>query len=96
MLTDQNPAIAMAIAQVMQKTHHGLYTFHIRRNFVKCLGNHFIVESLLLKQFVDCKHKIEDEDEFSSTWYAMLAKHKVEHNSWLTDLFNLKEKWARL
>ncbi|XP_027169253.1 protein FAR1-RELATED SEQUENCE 5-like [Coffea eugenioides] len=40
-LTDQDHAMAAALSVVMPETFHGLCTFHIRRNFMKHLGNHY-------------------------------------------------------
>ena len=60
-------------------------------NFVKQLGDHFEAESSLYKQFMNCIDHIEDEDELTSLWFDMLAEHKLEENTWLRSLFELRQ-----
>ena len=96
MFTDQDAAMARALAEVMPNVKHGLCTFHINKNALKHLGNLMKEDSNnhFLGKFNWCMYGIEEEQMFEESWKALLQKYNVEDNSWLTSIYNLKEKWA--
>nr|XP_027067814.1 protein FAR1-RELATED SEQUENCE 5-like [Coffea arabica] len=64
-LTDQDHAMAAALSVVMPETFHSLCTFHIRRNFMKHLGNHCKENSDLLYIFGACIYEFEEVEQFN-------------------------------
>nr|XP_027101576.1 protein FAR1-RELATED SEQUENCE 5-like [Coffea arabica] len=67
-LTDQDHAMAAALSIVMPETFHGLCTFHIRRNFMKHLGNHYKENSDLPYMFGACMYEFEEVEQFNRVW----------------------------
>nr|XP_027109039.1 protein FAR1-RELATED SEQUENCE 5-like [Coffea arabica] len=94
-LTDQDHAMAAALSVVMPETFHGLCTFHIRRNFMKYLGNHYKKNSDLPYMFGACMYGFEEMEQFNRVWEAMVKKHNLENNEWLSELYRIRDKWAR-
>nr|XP_027122185.1 protein FAR-RED IMPAIRED RESPONSE 1-like [Coffea arabica] len=94
-LTDQDHTMAAAFSVVMFETFHGLYTFHIRRNFMKHLGNHYKENSDLPYMFGACMYEFEEMEQFNRVWEAMVKKHNLKNNKWLSGLYRIRDKWAR-
>nr|XP_027087582.1 protein FAR1-RELATED SEQUENCE 5-like [Coffea arabica] len=74
-LTDQDHAMTAALSVVMPETFHGLCTFHIRRNFMKHLGNHYKKNSDLPYMFGACMYEFEEVEQFNRVWEAMFFRH---------------------
>ncbi|XP_071918767.1 protein FAR1-RELATED SEQUENCE 5-like [Coffea arabica] len=94
-LTDQDHAMAAALSIVMPETFHGLCTFHIRRNFMKHLGNHYKENSDLPYMFGACMYEFEEVEQFNRVWEVMVKKHNLKNNEWLFGLYRIRDKWAR-
>nr|XP_027122203.1 protein FAR1-RELATED SEQUENCE 5-like [Coffea arabica] len=94
-LTDQDHAMAAALSVVMPETFRCLCTFHIRRNFMKHLGNHYKENSDLPYMFGACMYEFEEVEQFNRVWEAMVKKHNLENNEWLSGLYRIHDKWAR-
>ncbi|XP_059659090.1 protein FAR1-RELATED SEQUENCE 5-like [Cornus florida] len=93
-LTDQDGAMAKALAQVMPRTRHLLCTWHIMANAQKHVGTIFRNDEgikSVLSQFMYC---YDDEDDFCIQWDVMLRDYNVVGNTWLNNLFGLREKWG--
>nr|XP_027064410.1 protein FAR1-RELATED SEQUENCE 5-like [Coffea arabica] len=94
-LTDQDHAMAATLSVVMPETFHGLCTFHMRRNFMIHLGNHYKENSDLPYMFGACMYEFEEMEQFNRVWEAMVKKHNLENNEWLSGLYKIRDKWAR-
>ncbi|XP_027109337.2 protein FAR1-RELATED SEQUENCE 5-like [Coffea arabica] len=94
-LTDQDHAMATTHLLVMPQTFHGLYTFHIKRNFMKHLDNHYKENSDVPYIFGACMYEIEEVKQFNRVWEAMMKKHNLEDNEWLSGLYRICDKWTR-
>ncbi|XP_059663432.1 protein FAR1-RELATED SEQUENCE 5-like [Cornus florida] len=94
-LTDQDAAMAKALAEVMLNTNHHLYTWHLMLNAQKHIGNMSVggkgIKSVISKFMFD----IEEHDEFLQEWSLMEREFGVENNTWLANLFRLKHVLAK-
>ncbi|XP_059658335.1 protein FAR1-RELATED SEQUENCE 5-like [Cornus florida] len=91
-LTDQDGAMAKALAQVMPRTRHLLCTWHIMANAQKHVGTIFRNDEgikSVLSQFMYC---YDDKDDFCIQWDVMLRDYNVVGNTWLNNLLGLREK----
>ncbi|XP_065625239.1 protein FAR1-RELATED SEQUENCE 5-like isoform X2 [Quercus suber] len=93
--TDQDPAMAKALSEVMPNTYHGLCTWHIMQNGIKHLGNLMKDGSSFLQVFKTCMFEFNDEIEFEKTWEDMIDTYAVHDRSWLDTIYKLKGKWAK-
>ena len=93
--TDQDAAMAGAIAYVFPNTCHRLCLWHICLNVGKHLS-HVIHESnnKFLPDFKKCVYEDRSEAYFTEKWHELLAKYNLENNSWMANLYALRAKWA--
>ncbi|XP_038975003.1 protein FAR1-RELATED SEQUENCE 5-like [Phoenix dactylifera] len=93
-LTDQDPAMAKALASQWPETKHRLCIWHMYQNAGKKLNDVFGRYSSFAKDFSSCVYDHDDEDDFLHAWDKMLDKYDLRDNSWLQRQFEIKEKWA--
>ncbi|XP_050374665.1 protein FAR-RED IMPAIRED RESPONSE 1-like [Argentina anserina] len=93
-LTDQDAAMAKALASQWPKTHHRLCIWHIYQNAAKHLKSVFEKFNDFAKDFSSIIYDYEDVEDFLIAWEKMLEKYNLQENKWLDRLFDLKEKWA--
>ncbi|XP_058071011.1 protein FAR1-RELATED SEQUENCE 5-like [Magnolia sinica] len=93
-LTDQDAAMANAIASVMSETYHRLCIWHIYQNAAKHLSNVFNGSKSFGSDFSKCVYDYEEEEEFLTAWNNLLEKYDLVQNKWLQNLFKEREKWA--
>ncbi|XP_058092417.1 protein FAR1-RELATED SEQUENCE 5-like [Magnolia sinica] len=93
-LTDQDAAMANAIASVMPGTYHRLCIWHIYQNAAKHLSHVFKGSTSFEHDLNRCIYDYEYEEEFLTVWNNMILKYNLMDNKWLQNLFKEKEKWA--
>ncbi|KAH6797207.1 hypothetical protein C2S52_021761 [Perilla frutescens var. hirtella] len=93
-LTDQDAAMAKALASTWPETYHRLCIWHIYQNAAIHLSGVFSQFKDFAKDFGACVYDFEEEEEFIDAWNKMLSEYALEDNVWLRRLFGLKEKWA--
>ncbi|XP_062100330.1 protein FAR1-RELATED SEQUENCE 5-like [Humulus lupulus] len=93
-LTDQDAAMAKALASKWPKTHHRLCIWHLYQNAAKHLSGVFEKIREFDKDFSKCIYDYEDEEAFLQAWNEMLEKYNLQDNDWLKRTFDLREKWA--
>lgn len=93
--TDQDAAMAGAIAYVFPNTSHRLCLWHICLNAAKHLG-HVIHDSdnKFLTDFKRCVYEDRSEEYFIEKWNELLREYKLEDNSWMQNLYSIRAKWA--
>ncbi|XP_043705054.1 protein FAR1-RELATED SEQUENCE 5-like [Telopea speciosissima] len=93
--TDQDVAMAKAIVEVLPKTWHGLCIWHIMQNGIKHHGNLMKNGSPFLKDLNKCIFHYQDVEEFENAWKKLHDEYQLENTSWLDQIYEIKEKWAR-
>ena len=93
--TDQDAAMAGAIAYVFRNTSHRLCLWHIYLNAAKHLG-HVIQKhpEKFLPDFKRCVYEDRSEFYFNKKWDELLREYNLEDNEWMLNLYNLRTKWA--
>ncbi|KAL6646750.1 hypothetical protein ACP70R_015444 [Stipagrostis hirtigluma subsp. patula] len=92
--TDQCAAMAKAIAFVFPDTRHRLCLWHIYQKAPKHLGHVIANNREFLSQFKKCVYEDRSRAHFQKVWNDFLVKYKVKDNSWLDNMYKLREKWA--
>ncbi|XP_026399627.1 protein FAR1-RELATED SEQUENCE 9-like [Papaver somniferum] len=92
--TDQDAAMAKALASQWPESCHRLCIWHIYQNAAKHLSHVFHKFTNFATDFTNCVYDYEDEEEFTNAWFKMLEKYNLNGNDWLRRLYDLKEKWA--
>jgi hypothetical protein len=91
--TDQDFAMGKAVELVFHEAWHGLCTFHIMQNAIKHLPKQEKAKgSNVLADFSACMFEYVDQETFDRE-FAIL-RTKIQKQTWLDNIYNLKEKWA--
>ena len=93
--TDQDAAMAGAVAYVFPNTSHRLCLFHIYVNAATHLA-HVIHKhpEKFLPDFKRCVYEDRSEAIFIQKWNELLSEYKLEDNKWMKNLYDLRKKWA--
>ena len=93
--TDQDAAMARAIAYAFQNTSHRLCLWHIYLNAAKHLG-HVIQKhpEKFLSDFKRCVYEDRSKFYFNKKWDELLREYNLEDNEWMLNLYDLRTKWA--
>ncbi|XP_074557556.1 protein FAR1-RELATED SEQUENCE 5-like [Curcuma longa] len=90
-ITDQDPAMTKAIAQVFPQTIHRYCLWHIMNKFPEKLNllSHDIYQSI--------KNVIRNStspDEFENSWEEVIKCGNLQENDWLSLMYELRHKWV--
>jgi hypothetical protein len=94
--TDQCAAIIKAIGKVFPNAIHRLCLWHLYQNAAKNLSQVISDHPNFLKEFKRCVYEDRSVEHFENRWHVLLAKHDIEGNSWINNLYKLREKWATI
>jgi zinc finger SWIM domain-containing protein 3 len=94
--TDQDATMAGIIAYVFSNTNHRLCLWHIYLNATKHLSHVIHNHPMFLSDFKDCIYEDRSEECFKKKWNELLNKYNLQENSWLQNLYELREKWAAI
>ncbi|KAG0448152.1 hypothetical protein HPP92_027984 [Vanilla planifolia] len=93
-LTDQCDAMSKAISMSMPETYHQLCLWHILEKCSKGYST-FLVGSLAFeKDLENCLCESCSEVDFCKAWENLIAKYGLMNNTWLEDLYAVREKWS--
>ncbi|XP_074585556.1 protein FAR1-RELATED SEQUENCE 5-like [Curcuma longa] len=91
-ITDQDPAMTKAIAQVLPQTLHRYCLWHIMSKFPEKLGpltfhdNYQNINNVIKKSTTP--------DEFENSWHEVIKSANLEKNDWLSLMYELRQKWV--
>ncbi|XP_074560767.1 protein FAR1-RELATED SEQUENCE 5-like [Curcuma longa] len=91
-ITDQDPAMTKAIAQVFPQTIHRYCLWHILNKFSEKLG-----AVIFHDNYQSIKNAIKNSttpDEFENSWKEVLKVGNLEKNEWLSLMYELRHKWV--
>ncbi|XP_058203431.1 protein FAR1-RELATED SEQUENCE 5-like [Rhododendron vialii] len=90
-ITDQDPAMAKAIASTLPNTYHRLCIWHIVNKFSQKLGALAYVQHY--EEFKKCIWNSENPDEFEARWLEIVQKAQLSSNEWLNDMYTIRARW---
>lgn len=92
--TDRCEAMSNAVAAVWPGTTHRVCVWHMYNDALKHLNFVFQGSTTFTKDFSRCMYDIEDEEDFMLEWTSLVEKYDLGSNSWLTKLYEDREKWS--
>ena len=95
LFTDQDPALAKALHEVMPKTYHGLCSWHLMQNGIKHLGARMKNGSNLLRDLKFCMYKYVEKYDFEIAWDKLVDDYDLKKSGWISSLYKIKEKWVK-
>ncbi|KAF8389052.1 hypothetical protein HHK36_025737 [Tetracentron sinense] len=92
-ITDQCKAMQRAIAEVLPKARHRLCFWHIMKKISDKLGR--------LREYKEVKKAMKSVvyeslriTDFEMAWENMIKQYSLEHNEWLTTLYEVRRQWV--
>ncbi|WVZ75685.1 hypothetical protein U9M48_023720, partial [Paspalum notatum var. saurae] len=95
MLTDQDPAMPIALCRVFLNTIHRLCLWHMQNRFMAFLNELYarFEEENFKTQFQSIIHHPLTRREFETAWAMMLDKFNLQDDVTLKNLYEIREEW---
>lgn len=94
-LTDQARAMEVAIQQVLPGTTHRWCKWHVLRKAKESLGAHYTKRGEFQPEFHKVLNAMLTAEEFESAWHILVEKYKLQNNTFMTQIFEVRHKWAK-
>ncbi|KAF8390318.1 hypothetical protein HHK36_024843 [Tetracentron sinense] len=92
-ITDQCKTMQRAIVEVFPRARHRLCLWHIMKKNSDTLGG--------LREYKEVKKVMENVvydslriADFEIGWESMIKQYSLEHNEWLTTLYEVRQQWV--
>ncbi|KAL8477183.1 hypothetical protein ACS0TY_029471 [Phlomoides rotata] len=91
-ITDQDPAMAKATAQVFPQTFHRYCIWHIlnkfsdKINLIAYRNHYYRIKSVIFDS--------ESPEEFELNWSEVVKATKLDDNDWLHHVYDLRHRWV--
>ncbi|XP_021725326.1 protein FAR1-RELATED SEQUENCE 5-like [Chenopodium quinoa] len=95
MITDQDPAMKIAIKSVFKNTEHRFCMWHIMKKLPDKVEKSIMQEETgFLNKICDCVWHLEIEPaEFEERWNKVMVEYHLKEHEWLGYLYNIRDKW---
>ncbi|WVZ89640.1 hypothetical protein U9M48_036019, partial [Paspalum notatum var. saurae] len=95
MLTDEDPAMPVALRRVFPNTIHRLCLWHVQNRFMPFLNELYarFEEEDFKTQFQSIIHHPLISREFETAWAMMLDKFNLHDDATLKNLYEIREEW---
>ncbi|KAE8802660.1 Protein FAR1-RELATED SEQUENCE 5 [Hordeum vulgare] len=94
-LTDQARSMEIAIEEVLPNTVHRWCKWHVLRKAKESLGTLWTKNPNFRSEFHKLVHHMITVDEFECGWNLMLDKYKLKKHPFLTQVYEVRHKWAK-
>ncbi|XP_062005917.1 protein FAR1-RELATED SEQUENCE 5-like [Rosa rugosa] len=92
-ITDQDPAMKIAIAQVLPNTFHRYCSWHILNKFSEKIGA--VKCNDYYDDFRSCVWNSEMTEEFDKKWKEVVdQKSSLSDNGWLQSIYDIRASWV--
>lgn len=88
-ITDGDVAMWNAVTYLIPEARHRLCAWHIGRNV--CQN---VKDADIQKDFCHLIYAGLTVDEWDTAWHYMVAMSGLENNTWVTGMYNKRERWA--
>ncbi|XP_056692522.1 protein FAR1-RELATED SEQUENCE 5-like [Spinacia oleracea] len=94
LITDQEPAMKIAIQNVFQNAEHRFCMWHIMKKMPDKIGRIICQDTEFLSKICACVWSLEIEpSEFEDKWKKVLIEFHLEGHDWLRQLFEMRHMW---
>ncbi|XP_062011894.1 protein FAR1-RELATED SEQUENCE 5-like [Rosa rugosa] len=91
-ITDQDPAMKIAISQVLPNTFHRYCSWHILNKFSEKIGA--VKCNEYYDDFRSCVWNSEMTEEFDKKWKEVVEKSGLSDNGWLQSIYDIRASWV--
>lgn len=93
-ITDQDKAMGLAIRRVFPNARHRYCLWHILKKFPIQLSYVYFKKSKFKKDIKWCIRGTYRVHDFELLWKDLMVKYDLVGNSWLNQLYEIRERWA--
>ncbi|KAL4634198.1 hypothetical protein ACB092_04G181900 [Castanea dentata] len=93
-ITDDDKAMAKAIADVLPKATHRLCMWHLLQKVPEQLSHVYNKYPHFQEEFYHCIHDTITIEEFELEWSKIMEKYGLGDNDWLGNLYMRRERWV--
>ncbi|KFK32424.1 hypothetical protein AALP_AA6G240100 [Arabis alpina] len=94
LVTDQDRAIQIAVAQVFPAARHCINKWDVLREGQEKLAHVCLAYPSFQVELHTCINFTETIDEFESSWTSIIEKYDLGRHEWLTSLYNARAQWV--
>lgn len=93
-ISDQCPAMKIAIEKVFPGTPHRLCTWHIMKKLREKISAGMWQDKEFKKRFNNCVwNNLLDREEFEAEWESVMTQYNLHDHVWFAELKRIKEQW---
>ena len=93
LITDQDPAMKVAINGKFQSTTHRFCIWHIIRKLFEKVGSSLNGDDDCLGRFKSCVYNSETPIEFEQERQSIINDFGLQNNAWLSQLYDIRDMW---
>lgn len=94
LITDQDPAMKLAIETVFETTKHRLCMWHIMKKVPNKVGPTLCRETDFLEKLNDVVWNRDLEpSEFDTRWHEVMVEFGLEKHEWFSNMFAMRKLW---
>jgi hypothetical protein len=94
-IADQARAMELAIKDVLPDTTHRWCKWHVLRKAKESLGVVYGKKSDFKDEFHKLVHHMITKEEFEDGWSKMLEKYSLQKHPFLTQIYEVRDMWAK-
>ncbi|CAA0827951.1 Protein FAR1-RELATED SEQUENCE 5 [Striga hermonthica] len=91
-ITDQDAAISIGVAEVFPKTMHRFCIWHILNKFSEKLGP--VLHKLHYHTLSGIINDSETPNEFECKWNSLMRDSQLNGNGWLAKMYEIRHRWV--
>jgi len=95
LITDQDPAMKVAIEEKFQSTTHRFYIWHIMRKLSKKVGFSLNSNNGFLFRFKSCVYNSKTAIQFEQESQTTIQDFGLQNNAWLSHLCDIRDVCIR-
>ncbi|PIM97875.1 hypothetical protein CDL12_29651 [Handroanthus impetiginosus] len=93
-LTDQEPALKEAIAEVLPGSRHCYCLWHILSKMQEKIGSVIRKHENFTNKFYKCILKSQTEAQFEKRWWKLVDRFDLRNDEWIQSLYDDRLRWV--